>query len=38
MSVWKRYAILRSVDPANAERLIAEFDNRFPGRYTGPDL
>lgn len=31
-------AILRRVDPENAERLIAEFDKRFPGRYTGPDL
>ena len=31
-------AILRSVDPENAERLIKQFDRRFPGRDTGPKL
>jgi hypothetical protein len=28
-------AILRSVDPANAERLIRTLDEKYPGRYTG---
>ena len=28
-------AILRSVDPANAERLIRALDEKYPGRYTG---
>ena len=31
-------AILRSVDPKNAEKLIDELDKRFPGRDTGPKL
>lgn len=31
-------AILRAVDPENAERLIREFHDRFPGRDTGPKL
>lgn len=30
--------ILRQVDPANAERLIADLDRRFPGRDAGPKL
>ena len=31
-------AILRAVDPKNAEKLIDEFNKRFPGRYTGPKM
>lgn len=31
-------AILRAVDRDNAERLILELDQRFPGRDTGPKL
>lgn len=31
-------AILKKVDPANADRLITELDERYPGRYVGPRL
>ena len=31
-------AILRKVDPANANRLIDELNQRFPGRHVGPQL
>jgi hypothetical protein len=31
-------AILRKVDPSNADRLIKELDTRFPGRHVGPQL
>ena len=30
--------ILRKIDPENAERLIEQFDKRFPGRDVGPKL
>jgi hypothetical protein len=30
--------ILRQVDPSNADRLIKELDQRFPGRHVGPEL
>ena len=29
-------AILRKLDPANAERVIAELDRKYPGREVGP--
>lgn len=31
-------AILKKVDPANAEKLIRELDARYPGRDAGPKL
>lgn len=31
-------AILRQVDPAHADQLIRELDERFPGRDVGPKL
>lgn len=31
-------AILRKVDPQNADRLIRELDERYPGREVGPRL
>lgn len=31
-------AILKKVDPQNAERLIRELDERYPGRHVGPRL
>jgi hypothetical protein len=31
-------AILRKVDPDNAQKVIDELDRRFPGRDTGPRL
>ena len=31
-------AILRRVDPQDAERLIRELDERYPGRHVGPRL
>lgn len=31
-------AILRRLDPDSAETLIAQLDQRFPGRHTGPNL
>jgi len=31
-------AILRAVDPEQADRLIAQLDQRFPGRDFGPKL
>ena len=31
-------AILKKVDPSNADRLIRELDNRYPGRDAGPKL
>lgn len=31
-------AILRKVDPANADRVISELNERFPGRDVGPKL
>jgi hypothetical protein len=29
-------AILRKLDPADAERIIAELDGKYPGREVGP--
>ncbi|KQW43240.1 MULTISPECIES: DUF6766 family protein [unclassified Roseateles] len=31
-------AILRKVDPSNANRLIDELNARYPGRHVGPQL
>jgi hypothetical protein len=31
-------AILKKVDPANADKLIRELDQRYPGRDAGPKL
>jgi hypothetical protein len=31
-------AILKKVDPANAEKLIKQLDERYPGRHEGPKL
>ncbi|HEX2548177.1 MAG TPA: DUF6766 family protein [Ramlibacter sp.] len=30
--------ILKRIDPANADRLIAELDHKYPGREVGPKM
>ena len=38
MSTWKRYAIIRAIDPGKGERTIEEIDALYGGRQTDPGI